>query len=100
MIKELEAIRTAVAPDDADAGHDGQDMDKARKLADAYVKAHPDEFTKFDGKSIPELVAAVDVFRAAGMDHDQWLVETWLLHTFEPQNIGGETAPQLRIHDK
>lgn len=74
----------------------GRDADKARQLADAYVAANPAEFSGYEDKTQPELVASVDVFRAAGFDDDLWRVKTWLLHRFEPQNIGGEAKPQVR----
>lgn len=75
----------------------GRDAAKARQLADAYVAANPGEFSSYEGKSERELVQAVDVFRAAGMDDDMWRVKTWLLHQFEPQNIGGEAQSRVRV---
>lgn len=93
MNTELQAIKDAV---DAEVG-DGSDFDGARDLADSYVKANPDKFTEYEGKDIPSLVKMVDVFRDAGLEDSQWTVEAWLLHRFEPQNIGGANQPQLRI---
>lgn len=87
MNKELSALKTAM-----DAG----DFDEARKLADAYVKAHPDEFADYPDKTLESVVQAVDVFRAAGMDNEQYRAEAWHLHAWEPQAIGGNVVPQKR----
>lgn len=89
----LEAIRDAW---DKTTG-DGRDEDGARKLADAYVAAQPDEFTELAGMTLEQCVQAVEVFRNAQMADSQWRVETWLLHHFAPQNIGGAAAPTVRI---
>ena len=96
LIKEFSAIRSALQPDDPEVGHEGQNLEKARQLADAYVEAHPDEFEKYHGMDITELVAAVDVYRQAGMLHDMWHVDTWMLHEFEPQQIGAVSAAAHR----
>jgi hypothetical protein len=85
---ELDAIKTSV---------DALDFDTARAQADIYVTANPDSFTDLHDKDIPALVQAVDALRAAGLDEQQWRVEAWLLHRFEPQNIGGTSQPRLRI---
>lgn len=77
------------------------DIDRARALSTAYVKAHPDEFEDFRAwgtgqDAIEKTVQAVEVFRAAGM-RDQWArAEAWHFHTWEPQNIGGNVAPTVR----
>lgn len=91
--EELAAIKDAV---DKSTG-DGRDHGGAVALADAYVAAHPELFTQLADMSIEDCVGAVGVFRAAGMEEDQWRVETWLLSRFEPQNIGGEYQAQTRI---
>ena len=91
--KALQAIRDAW---DKDVG-DGRDDAKARQLADEYVAAHPEYFTELRTKSVHELVRAVEVFREAGMLDEQWRVEVWLLHNYEPQQIGGAAEPQVRI---
>ena len=74
-----------------------RDADLARTMSDAYVAAHPEEFTGFEGKTIEELCGAIDTFREAGMDEEVQRIETWNLHRFEPQNIGGTYQPQIRI---
>lgn len=93
MNDELQAIKDAV---DAEVG-DGSDFDHARDLADSFVEANPDKFAEYQDHDIPALVKMVDVFREAGLEDSQWAVEAWLLHRFEPQNIGGTNRPQLRI---
>lgn len=91
--KELGAIRDAWSKDSGE----GRDEEKARKLADAYVKANPDQFETLEDLSVDQLVKAVDVFREAGMEDDQWRVEAWLLHRYEPQTIGGAAEPKVRL---
>ncbi|SPX87715.1 hypothetical protein [Mycobacteroides abscessus] len=93
MNADLEAIKSAMDKD----REGGRDQELARTLADSYVAANPDEFTDLTDKTLSACVEAVDVFRNAGYDEMQWRVETWLLHNFEPQHIGGETQAQVRI---
>jgi hypothetical protein len=93
MDKELQAIRDAW---DKDVGS-GRDADKARQLAKKYVDAHPDQFESLKGMTVPQLVNSVDVFRAAGMETEQWRVEAWLLDRVPPQNIGGEYQAEVRL---
>lgn len=88
----LEAIASAM-----DNSEGTRDLSAARALADAYVAANADQFTELASKTLDECVVAVDVFRSAGMTAEQWKVETWLLHQWEPQNIGGVAAPTVRI---
>lgn len=92
-VPTLDAIRDAW---DKDTGK-GRDAAKARELADAYVAAHPDQFTELATMSLEQCVQAVDVFRAAGMADSQWRAEAWLLHHFEPQTIGGPVDAKVRI---
>lgn len=91
--KELQALKNAW---DKDYGS-GREDDKARSLADKYVEKHPEHFTSLADKSIHELVQAVDVFRAAGMEDEQWRIEAYLLHKFNPQDIGGPANATVRI---
>lgn len=94
MDTELQAIRDAM-----DKGEDGQarDHERAVALADEYVAAHPEKFEKLREQTSIECVQAVDTFRAAGWEEDLWLVETWLLHRFNPQVIGGVTGATVRM---
>lgn len=90
---DLEAIREAMNP----ATGQGLDVETARAMADLYVAEHPDQFTELATKTLAECVRAIDVFRSAGMADEQWKVETWLLHHYESQSIGGAAAPTVRI---
>lgn len=90
MDTELEAIRDAMSLETRDEA-------AARALADTYVDQHPGDFTFLQPMTIEQLVASVDVFRDGAMEREQWLVETWLLHRFAPQTIGGTYQAQLRI---
>lgn len=93
MNKELEAIKKAW---DKNTGN-GREEEKTRELADAYVEAHPEQFESMKDMTLEECVQAVSVFRAAGMEEEQWKVEVWLLHHFEPQNIGGPIQAKVRL---
>lgn len=93
MDKELEAIRDA---EDKTTG-DGRDHAKAVELADAYVAAHPEKFAGLDHFDIPLLVQLVSRKRDAGDEQGRWEVEAWLLHKYEPQNIGGEYTASVRL---
>lgn len=92
MNSELQAIKDAW---DTETGN-GRDPN-ARTLADQYVKNHPDQFEDYKELTLPECVKALEVFRDAGMESEQWKVETWLLHRYEPQNIGGTYQAQVRL---
>ncbi|MEW2478737.1 hypothetical protein AB0876_04025 [Mycobacterium sp. NPDC049093] len=93
MNPELEAIKDAL---DKTTG-DGRDMDHVRALADAYVAAHPDQFTSLQTMERDQCIAAIDVFRAAGMEEDQWRVEAWIQHRWDPMQIGGPVTAKVRI---
>ena len=74
-----------------------RDATLARTMSDDYVTTNPSEFTGFEDKNIEQLCSAIDTFREAGMDEEVQRMEVWLLHRFEPQNIGGTYQPQIRI---
>lgn len=90
---------------------EGRDMDAARAAADAYVAANPDTFARYETMSLETCVATIDAYRSAaevfrerGLDDDaiepeanKLLVDVWLLHHFQPQQIGGSAAPVVRI---
>ena len=61
------------------------------------VAAHPDEFGLLATMPIESCVAAVDLFRNEADEASQWRVETWLLHRFEPQTIGGPVIAKVRV---
>jgi hypothetical protein len=94
MNSELEAIRDAMNPDSGA----GQDIDTAHQLADKYVTDHPDVFASLTDMTLEECVKAVEAFRDNNMEDNQHQIETWLLHKWEPQNIGGTANPTLRLH--
>ena len=89
----------------------GRDVAAARAIADSYVAEHPTEFAELAEWTLEQCVAAVDTFRAtaqtyrdSGMDAqaaeaeaNKLKVDVWLLHHFEPQQIGGNAAPTVRI---
>lgn len=97
--KELGAIRDAWSKDSGK----GRDEELARKLADSYVKAHSDEFSKLSELEIDQCVQLVDLFREGAekglpdMEDSLLHVETWLLHKYEPQDIGGPVKAKVRI---
>jgi hypothetical protein len=96
MNKALEAIHDAMDK----ASGDGRDHAQAVALADKYVAAHPDEFNEMQAMTIEACVQAVEVFRAANMTESEQRMEVWLLHKFEPQNVGGPAQPQVRTPGK
>lgn len=93
MNAELEAVRESW---DKNTG-DGRDEAGTRALADAYVAAHPELFTELADMTVEQCAESVSLFRAAGLEESQWRVEVWLLHRFEPQQIGGTYQPTVRI---
>ena len=99
MNAELKAIRDAWDPGDPVAKNidSKRDTVKTLKLADKYVAAHPEEFVGLLEKSLEDCVKTLEVFRDAGLTEDEWRVQTWLFHRFEPQSIGGVYQPQLRV---
>lgn len=94
MNAELEAIKEAISPHDPEAGPEGMDHATAKSLSNAYVAAHPEQFAKFAGKSLPEIVEMIDKLRDLGWDEDMWIAEAWHLHTWKPQEIGGVMGPE------
>lgn len=84
----------------ASSNPDGVDLSgdqAARDLADAYVESHAEDFAGMENLSLDLLVKAVDDYREKGQEAEQWKVEAWLLHHFDPQEIGGTYQPKLRI---
>jgi hypothetical protein len=102
---ELDAIRDAW---DKHTGG-GRQEDETRSLCDAYVAAHPEQFTALREMGLEACVQAIDVLRddpdnafapmlrfMLGID-DWYLVQVWLWHHFEPQIIGGTAEPKIRM---
>ena len=75
-----------------------RDFDAVRVLCDEYVDAHPDEFASFEGLDERACVKALEVFRAAGLEDDEFRVQVWIWHHFEPQEIGGTYRAKVRTH--
>jgi hypothetical protein len=93
MNSELEAIRDSWSKETGD----GRDEDGTRAACDAYVAAHPERFTNLSTLTLEECVKSLSVFREAGFEESQWEVEVWLLHHFEPQQIGGPMEARVRL---
>jgi hypothetical protein len=103
MADDLKAIREAWEKRDARGQRSSsgnanlEDDDKVRKLADKYVAAHKDDFAGFDNLPLEVLVRTLESYREQGDEEGQWKIETWLLHHFEPQNIGGTHEATVRL---
>lgn len=103
MDASLKAIKDAWEKRDArgqrsSSGKADLDEDKkVRNQADKYVKAHAQEFAGWDNLSLETLVAEVERARDNGDEDKQWQIEAWLLHHFEPQDIGGPVKVVVRI---
>lgn len=94
---------------DKDTGS-GRDHTRAVEISDEYVSNNATDFDSLRDLSIEECVALIDVqreaafkFREAGMDNlavlcdaEKLKIDVWLLHAFEPQNIGGQYRATLR----
>lgn len=91
MNEQLEDIKAAWDAEDRDA-------ELVRGMSDAYVEAHPEEFSSYDGLDEKQLVKALEVFRDAGLEEDAFKVQVWLWHYFEPQEIGGTYRAKVRTH--
>lgn len=87
MENDLQAIKDA---------YEAEDWDEARTLSDAYVSANTDAFNDQRTMSVDQCVALIDTYRTLGMETNLWVMEAWLLHHFEPQDIGGTYQPAVR----
>lgn len=94
MKVEFEAIKAAW---DADTGG-GRDEDLVRQLSDQYVEANPSEFVSYEGLDERACVRALEVFREAGLEDDEFRVQVWIWYAFEPQEIGGTYRAKVRVH--
>ena len=92
MIEGLEDIKAAW---DNTHGHRNEEL--AVSLSVSYVEDNPEQFTGFEGRTLPSLVESLDTFRLAGMEDDEWKVQAWLFYKFAPQQIGGTYQPQERV---
>ena len=96
ITKEMATIADAM---DKTTG-DGRDHAKAVDLADKYVAKHPDEFKEMEALTLEQCVQEVEHYRNVGRADKEQLFEIWLLHKFEPQNIGGTAQPKVRVPSK
>lgn len=113
MNPQLEAFKDAR---DKRTG-EGRDELESRKMADVYVQQHPEKFENLkelstfvpteqfptcpscridSGEHVCTIVKTLEVFRSAGFEDQYWECEIWLLHHFEPQQIGGPMRVQIR----
>lgn len=95
MNSELQAIADSWTEDKASRDHAA-----TIAMADAYVAAHPEEFTDssvFSETDNKVCVNAIDVLRAAGWTEQVWRMQVWIWHKFDLQNIGGAAAASVRI---
>lgn len=93
MHKDLQAFRNAV---DKTTG-DGRDLDKAREIADKYVKENPQEFEYLAGWDEHDVCKEIDVMRAAGRYDQVTRIEVWVRHHFEPTHVGGPASARVRV---
>jgi len=59
-------------------------------LADAYVQSHPELKASYGGRTIPELVALLEIAREEGDEERRIQIDIWINAAFEYQTIGGE----------
>lgn len=100
MNEELTAIKAAM---------DNADFDTARALADAYVPAHPDEFSDYyaiveaaesETAAHTEVVQSVEALRNAGLQSHQYRAEAFLLYRWAPLDASGASGPHVRHADE
>ena len=99
MQKELQAIKDAWDPGDSETKNlkSKRDEDKTRRLADKFVADNPGLYAQHEQMSEEDCIRALEVFREAGMEEQEWQMQAWLFHRFEPRNIGGVVRSQVRI---
>lgn len=109
---------------DKDTG-DGRDAAGARAVCTDHVSANPTDFAELEAHHdelvaagadltddiIPEFVKLIDqrrqaalIFREHGMedearacDDDKLRIDTWIMHKFDPQEIGGTYTASVRL---
>lgn len=89
--KASEALWETVAAQGID-GAEGEAMQQAQQIADAYVAAHPEEFAAVQQYVNPQghenIVRLIDAFRDAGMEEAVLKMTMFELVSFERQQIG------------
>lgn len=91
MIEALEDIQAAW-----DNSEGNRDQALATSLSISLVEDNPEMFADLEGKELPQIVEALEIFRAAGMEEEEWKCQAYLFYKFEPQNIGGTYQPKVR----
>lgn len=105
MNKDIQAIKEAwekrPAAGIASSGDTGakkaQNDKKIVAMADEYVANHPEIYDSFQDVSLEDCIAVLESFRAGGMEDKQWEIEIWILHHWEPQQIGGPVTATVRV---
>lgn len=82
-------------------GTEGAAMAEMQKMADAYVKANPDQFVNVAGYVSPEgqdnIIQLISVFSQAGMEEEVLKLTMFELAKFERQEIGVQTRAKVRV---
>lgn len=85
-------------------GEEGKAFAEMQAMADAYVKAHPEQFVnvqeyvKTGGSD--EIVKLISLMSKAGMEEEELKLTMFELANFERQQIGVVTQAQVRIVGK
>jgi hypothetical protein len=79
------------------ASSETKDRSEPHALADAYVDAHPELVARYDAFDIPDLVALLEAARDRGDEERVVEIDLWLLHAFEPQQIGGQATARVSV---
>lgn len=82
-------------------GAEGKAFEKMQKIADKYVKDHPDKFATVKAYVNPEgldkIVNLIDIFHTAGMEEAALELTMFELASFERQNIGATPKAVVRM---
>src|ERR1041385_1295848 len=82
------------------SGTEGKAMSKAQKIADDYVKAHPDKFSNVAAYVNPDgldkIVNLITIMQNAGMEDAALELTMFELASFERQTIGATPKATVR----
>ena len=82
-------------------GTEGKAMAKAQKIADDYVKAHPDKFSNVAAYVNPDgldkIVNLITIMQNAGMEDAALELTMFELASFERQTIGATPKATVRL---
>lgn len=94
----------AVAEYGINGGVEGKCFAEMQKLADAYVKAHPEQFSEVVQYVTPEgheqVVKLTSLMSKAGMEENALKLTMFELANFERQKIGVATQASVRLIGK